>query len=143
MISKTAHAVRVQHYDIARQIVDKAKELESQGFAPVIAIERLDYHSLVKSLGGIRSKRVRKAIASTVLSALDKLERMALWHDIRVWKVSPWGTSKHCFQCHAEVHWEFAREMRCRKCGAVLSRHANAAMNVAWKAYETTKAFAQ
>ena len=144
MISKAAHSVRVQHYDIARQIVDKATELKSEGLTPVIAIERLDYHSLVKSLGNIRSKRVRKAIASTVLSALDRLERMALWHDIRVWKVSPWGTSKQCFRGHNAIAWEGNEyEKRCPKCGRLAHRHINASANIAWRAWKVIKRVAQ
>ena len=139
MISESAESVRIQHYDVARRIVDKAMALKSEGLTPVIAIERLDYHSLVKSLGGIRSKRVRKAIASTVLSALDRLEQMALWHDIRVWKVSPWGTSKQCFRCHVKMDWGCARKLRCGRCGAIINRHTNAAMSIAWRAYERIK----
>jgi len=110
----------------------------------VVAVERLDYNSLVKSLGNIYGKRVRRAIASTMLSFLEKLERIALWHDIRVWYVYAYNTSRKCFRCHEKLTWNNNNyEKRCPKCWISVQRHINASANIAWRAWKVIKQVAQ
>ncbi|MDJ1174047.1 RNA-guided endonuclease InsQ/TnpB family protein [Roseofilum capinflatum] len=114
------------HYKIAHALV-KTYDL--------IAVEDLNIKGLA-----------RTRLASSVLDVawgqfINILETVAVKCGVRVVKVNPHGTSQNCSNCGAKVPKTLSiRTHECPKCGLIMDRDENAAVNILNRAIEQIQA---
>ncbi len=104
------------HYNVAHKLV-KAYDL--------IAVESLNIKGLA------RSKLAKSILDAAWGKFITILEAVAVKCGVRVVKVNPHGTSQNCSNCGTKVTKTLSiRTHECPKCGCVLDRDENAAINI-------------
>jgi putative transposase len=98
-----------------------------------IAVERLNVRGMLKN------HRLARAISDVAWSSfVEVLSYKAERAGGAVRKVSPSYTSQFCSRCGADVPKGLATEVHRCKCGLVLDRHWNAALNILERAWPGT-----
>lgn len=104
------------HYKTAHKLV---KQYD------LIAVENLNIKGLART-------NLAKSILDVAWGKfITILEAVGVKSGVRVVKVNPYGTSQNCSGCGVKVPKDLSiRTHECHKCGAVLDRDVNAALNI-------------
>ena len=103
-------------------------------FYDLIAVENLNIKGLART-------RLAKSILDAAWGQfIAILEAVAVKCGVRVVKVNPYSTSQDCSNCGAKVSKSLSiRTHECPKCGLILDRDENAAINILNRAIEQLK----
>ncbi|MDY7005801.1 MAG: transposase [Cyanobacteriota bacterium] len=129
---KAQNRVARLHQHIARQREDfhykTAHKLVKQ--YDMIAVENLNIRGLAKNT------KLSKSIYDVAWgNFIEKLNAVAVKRGVHVIKVNPHNTSQNCSNCGQKVPKALSvRTHSCQKCGTVLDRDENAAINILNKA---------
>jgi putative transposase len=104
------------HYNVAHKLVKNYD---------LIAVEDLNIRGLA------RTKLAKSILDAAWGQFITILETVAVKCGVRVVKVNPYGTSQDCSSCGIKVPKTLSiRTHECPKCGCVLDRDENAAINI-------------
>ena len=134
---KLQNKIAKLHQKIARQRQDfqyKTAHLLVKTY-DLIAVEELNIKGLART-------RLAKSILDVAWGQfITVLETVAVKRGVQVIKVNPHGTSQDCSNCGIKVPKTLSiRTHECPKCGLIIDRDENAAINVLNRAIEQLKA---
>ncbi len=126
--NKERNYVNDLNHKIAKQIVMLAKSMRK-----AIVIEKLK--GLKQREMKKRKKKLRKILAKwSYADLINKIKYKAKLEGVPIIEVSPRNTSKTCSKCgYVYKRFKNQRVFHCPKCGLVIDRDLNAAINIARK----------
>src|SRR6266571_4569948 len=134
---KARKALAKQHLKVQRQREDFARK---QANALVSSCDLIAYEDLqIKNM--VRNRKLAKSIHDAGWGIfLQWLARYGFLHGIPIIAVPPHYTSQKCSDCDTIVHKSLSiRTHICTRCGVVLDRDQNAALNILSKALNGTE----
>src|SRR5919202_242635 len=131
---KARKALAKQHLKVSRQREDKARK---DALALVRANDLIVYEDL-KIRNMVRNHHLAKSISDASWYQFTRwLQYFAKVHGVIVIAVQPHSTTVDCSCCGAKVKKTLStRTHRCSKCGTVLNRDHNAAINILAKGFK-------
>jgi putative transposase len=131
---KARKALAKQHLKVARQREDFARKVANAYISPcdLIAYEDLQIKNMV------RNRKLAKSIHDAGWGIfLQWVKRYGTLHEIDVIAVPPHYTTQNCSGCGTKVQKSLSvRTHVCPKCGLVMDRDQNAALNILHEALE-------
>jgi len=129
------HRVNQALHKVSKQIVEKAKQSKS-----IIVLEKLTNILRSHRRGNGEGRKMRGRLHRWSFHELQRqIEYKAKWEGIPVEYVRATNTSKKCSQCgFLNKALKYEREWQCPRCGAILNRDLNAALNILSRFKEAT-----